>query len=209
MFYHHYIFFNWYLSDQQIQIEQAFSLGLIAFLSAIIFILYIHVCFFPKKITNAADIPTFPPLIMLFSLSIGFLMGISNLYVLQIYELPEFLNIFRSNILGISIIIISLLLINFSIKVFIDNKEDPNPTTQSNVLITNGIYVYIRNPMYLALSLFQIGVGISLSFIHISIMTILTVMLLHYYVILREEQYLLELFGEDYRCYLKSSRRWI
>ena len=50
MFYHHFIFFNWYLSDQQMQIERAFSLGLIAFLSAIIFILYIHVCFFPKRL---------------------------------------------------------------------------------------------------------------------------------------------------------------
>ena len=146
---------------------------------------------------------------MLLSLSVGFLIGISNLYVLQLYELPEFFDIFRSNVLGILIIILSLILVNFSIKIFIDNKEDPNPTTQSNVLITNGIYAYIRNPMYLALTLFQIGVGILLSFIHISIMSILTVILLHYYVILREEKYLLKLFGEDYKLYLKNSRRWI
>tara|TARA_B100000035_G_scaffold313618_1_gene327752 strand:+ start:1056 stop:1724 length:669 start_codon:yes stop_codon:yes gene_type:complete len=209
MIYHHFIFFKWYLSDQQMQIERAFSLGLIAFLSAIIFILYIHICFFPKKAANAAHIPTFPPLIMLFSLSLGFLIGISNLYVLQLYELPQFFDIFRSNVLGISVIILSFILINFSIKIFIDNDEDPNPTTQSNVLITDGIYAYIRNPMYLALTLFQIGVGISLSFIHISIMAILTVILLHYFVILREEKYLLKLFGEDYKLYLKKSRRWV
>ena len=64
--------------------------------------------------------------------------------MLQLYELPEFFDIFRSNVLGILIIILSLILVNFSIKIFIDNKEDPNPTTQSNVLITNGICITLE-----------------------------------------------------------------
>ena len=209
MMFHYYKFFSWYLSDQKIQIEHAFSLGLIAFSSGIIFIAFVHLCYFPKKMTNSASIPTFPPLIMLFCLNLGFLIGISNLYILQLYELPSFFNIFRSEELGFLIIITSFLLVFFSVNLFRKNNEDPNPTTKSIRLITTGIYRYIRNPMYLALILFQIGVGVSLSFIHISLMSILTVILLHYLVIIKEEMYLKKTFGYEYENYISTSRRWI
>ena len=92
---------------------------------------------------------------------------------------------------------------------FRQNTEDPNPITQTNRLITNGIYKYIRNPMYLALVIFQIGLGISLSFLHISLMSIFTAITLHYFVIKKEETYLLDLFGVDYESYKARSRRWI
>jgi protein-S-isoprenylcysteine O-methyltransferase Ste14 len=103
---------------------------------------------FPKKISNAACIPSFPPLIMLLSLNIGLFIGIYNLYVVQLYQLPDFINYLRSAEIGLIIILISFILIYFSLKSFNDYKEDPNPTTKSDVLITSGIFKYIRNPMY-------------------------------------------------------------
>ena len=92
---------------------------------------------------------------------------------------------------------------------FRKNNEDPNPTTRSVQLMTSGIYRYTRNPMYLALILFQIGIGVSLSFIHISLMSILTMILLHYFVVIREEIYLKKIFGQEYDIYASASRRWI
>ena len=207
--YQYYIFFNWYLSNQQIQIENAFSMGLVAFLAGIIFILYVHIFYFPRTLINSAQIPTYPPLMMLFSINLGFLCGISNLYVFQLYSLPSFLNIFRSSDLGFIIVVISLLLVFLSVGLFKKNNEDPNPTTMSKKLITSGIFRYTRNPMYLSLIIFQIGVGISLSFLHISLMSVLTFFLIHHYVIKREEMYLKKLFGNEYQYYLKQSRRWI
>ena len=52
--------------------------------------------------------------------------------------------------------------------------------------------------MYLALVIFQLGIGMSLSFIHISLMALLTIIVLDYYVIKREEAYLKIKFGEQY-----------
>ena len=101
------------------------------------------------------------------------------------------------------------MLIFLSVGLFRQNEEDPNPTTQSNKLITSGIYKYIRNPMYLALVILQIGLGISLSFLHISLMSIFTAIALHYFIIKREETYLKNLFGADYESYKAKSRRWI
>lgn len=207
--YQYYVFFHWYLSDQQIQIENAFSMGLIAFLAGIIFILFVHIIYFPRSLNDSAQIPTYPPLIMLLSLNLGFLGGISNLYLFQLYSLPNFLDIFRSSNLGFFIIIISFVIIYLSVGLFKKNNEDPNPTTASNKLITSGIFKYTRNPMYLALVIFQIGIGMSLSFLHISLMSIITVYFLHNYVIKKEEVYLKKLFGKEYDRYLNNSRRWI
>ena len=209
MLYQYVIFFSWYLGNTQIQIESAFSLGMIAFISGLIFILFIHIVYFPRKLNNSATIPTFPPLIMLFYFNIGFFIGISNLYVIKLYKLPVFLDSVRSPELGGVVILVSFILIFLSVGLFRQNTEDPNPTTQSNKLITTGIYKYIRNPMYLALVVFQIGLGISLSFLHISLMSIFTMITLHYFVIKREETYLKKLFGVDYESYKTKSRRWI
>ena len=209
MLYHYVNFFNWYLGSAQIQIESAFYLGVIAFISCLVFILFIHISYFPRELNNSAAIPTFPPLIMLFSLNLGFFIGISNLYVIQLYKLPIILDALRSPELGGFVVFVSFILISLSAGLFRQNEEDPNPTTQSNKLITNGIYKYIRNPMYLALVIFQIGLGVSLSFLHISLMSIFTAIALHHFIIKREEIYLRKIFGDDYENYKARSRRWI
>ena len=179
MFYQYINFFSWYLGNTQIQIESAFSLGMMAFISGLAFLLFIHISYFPRELNNSPAIPTFPPLIMLLSLNLGFFIGISNLYIIQLYKLPTFFDILRSPELGGLVIFVSFMLIFLSVGLFRQNEEDPNPTTQSNKLITGGIYKYIRNPMYLALVILQIGLGISLSFLHISLMSIFTAIALH------------------------------
>ena len=209
MFYQYINFFSWYLGNTQIQIESAFSLGMMAFISGLAFLLFIHISYFPRELNNSPAIPTFPPLIMLLSLNLGFFIGISNLYIIQLYKLPAFFDIFRFPELGGLVIFVSFMLIFLSVGLFRQNEEDPNPTTQSNKLITSGIYKYIRNPMYLALVILQIGLGISLSFLHISLMSIFTAIALHYFIIKREETYLRNLFGVDYENYKAKSRRWI
>ena len=146
---------------------------------------------------------------MLFYFNIGFFIGISNLYAVQLYKLPVFHDSLRSSELGGLAVLVSFILIFLSVGLFRQNTEDPNPVTQTNKLITTGIYKYIRNPMYLALVIFQIGLGISLSFLHISLMSIFTIITLHYFVIKREETYLKKLFGVDYESYITKSKRWI
>ena len=207
--YHYYDFFIWYLGDQPIQIEYAYYKGMYAFTSALIFIIYIHVLFFPKNILDTPRIPSFPPLIMLFSLNFGLLIGVYNLYIIQLYKLPEFLNYLRSVEIGSIFILSSFLLIYFSMQSFKNHQEDPNPTTESNILTTSGIFKYIRNPMYLALTLFQFGIGATLSFIHISLMSFVTIVLLHYFVVRKEENYLTDKFGSSYIAYINNTKRWL
>ena len=54
----------------------------------------------------------------------------------------------------------------------------------------------------------QIGIGMSLSYVHIILFSMLTFIIFRNYVIIPEEVYLEEKFGENYLNYKKNIRRW-
>ncbi|MEC8996649.1 MAG: isoprenylcysteine carboxylmethyltransferase family protein [Pseudomonadota bacterium] len=83
------------------------------------------------------------------------------------------------------------------------------PTTSSQNLIEKNIYQLTRNPMYLGLLIFQIGLGISLKFIHITLFAVMTFVIFDFFVIRREEIYLEKKFKEEYLIYKSKVRRWL
>ena len=75
-------------------------------------------------------------------------------------------------------------------------------------LITNGLYGYTRNPVYVGHLLFLIGLTVALKSELAAIILIVTAVLLHLRV-LRDEQRLTELFGQPYVEYKDRVKRWI
>ena len=205
----YYEFFYWYLGDSQMVIEKAFKLSLLSSMPMFLVIVLIHFFYYPTNTGDSANVVSFPPIIFLFSMNLAFTIAMSNMYHYQIYQVPEILNIFRSKPMGIVLILVSLIIFYISIKQFTKHSEDPIPTSPSNLIIINGIYSYTRNPMYLALLLMQIGIGMLLSVIHIVMFTVLTYLILKYFVIFPEEKYLEDKFGDIYVRYKKSVNRWI
>jgi len=205
----YYEFFYWYLGDSQMVIEKAFKLSLLSSMPMFLVIVLIHFFYYPTNTGDSANVVSFPPIIFLFSMNLAFTIAMSNMYHYQIYHVPEILNIFRSKPIGIIFILVSLIIFYISIKQFNKHSEDPIPTSPSNLIIINGIYSYTRNPMYLALLLMQIGIGMLLSVIHIVMFTVLTYLILKYFVIFPEEKYLEDKFGDIYVRYKKSVNRWI
>jgi len=205
----YYEFFYWYLGDSQMVIEKAFKLSLLSSMPMFLVIVLIHFFYYPTNTGDSANVVSFPPIIFLFSMNLAFTIAMSNMYHYQIYQVPEILNIFRSKPIGILFILVSLIIFYISIKQFNKHSEDPIPTSPSNLIIINGIYSYTRNPMYLALLLMQIGIGMLLSVIHIVMFTVLTYLILKYFVIFPEEKYLEDKFGDIYVRYKKSVNRWI
>ena len=190
-------------------IEKAFKLSLLSSMPMFLVIVLIHFFYYPTNTRDSANVVSFPPIIFLFSMNLAFTIAMSNMYHYQIYQVPEILNIFRSKPIGIILILVSLIIFYISIKQFNKHSEDPIPTSPSNLIIINGIYSYTRNPMYLALLLMQIGIGMLLSVIHIVMFTVLTYLILKYFVIFPEEKYLEDKFGDIYVRYKKSVNRWI
>lgn len=88
-------------------------------------------------------------------------------------------------------------------------KTSPNPNHPSNALVSRGIYKLTRNPMYIGLTLFFAGI---LTFFQNDwglVFTPLLLWLITLWVIIPEERYLTDKFGEGYTQYTRIVRRWI
>ena len=104
--------------------------------------------------------------------------------------------------LGICIILFS----QYSLKRAGTNIGPTRPTTK---IVSTGIYAYSRNPIYAALCLILIGVGIRENSVIIAASIIPLVVMLYWAVIQKEEAYLENKFGEEYLQYKNKVRRWV
>ena len=80
---------------------------------------------------------------------------------------------------------------------------DPTPS-----LIFDGPYRFTRNPMYVGLTLFEIGLGLVLNNAWISALALPALATVHFMAVLPEERYLSGKFGDSYRDYLGRVRRY-
>ena len=73
-------FFEWYLSDDKIFVENALELSLYASIPTYIMIILIHIFYYPTNKDDHASVITFPPIIWLFSINTGFSIATLNMY---------------------------------------------------------------------------------------------------------------------------------
>lgn len=79
---------------------------------------------------------------------------------------------------------------------------------RSSELITDGLYAYIRNPLYLGNLV--IAAGVMIIFLNPWLIMVFFALLLHHYLIIRaEEGYLEQRFGEAYLSYKRGTPRLI
>jgi protein-S-isoprenylcysteine O-methyltransferase Ste14 len=76
-------------------------------------------------------------------------------------------------------------------------------------LIFQGPYTFTRNPMYVGMTLLQIGLGIALNNRWIAAFAVPALLIVHFIAVLPEEKYLSEKFGDSYRAYLGRVRRYL
>ncbi len=84
-------------------------------------------------------------------------------------------------------------------------------TVGGTFLITNGPFGYVRNPLYLGNMLMYAGVGMmSMAlFPWLLIAAVLWFYLQYYLIVTKEEEYLRERFGEEYRLYCSKVHRFV
>ena len=84
-----------------------------------------------------------------------------------------------------------------------------NPREPSTAVAVDGPFRFTRNPLYLALTLFYLGIAVSLN----ALVTVLLVVPLLAFVtvgvVKREERYLERKLGQEYLDYNARVRRWI
>ena len=76
-------------------------------------------------------------------------------------------------------------------------------------VVTDGVYGFTRNPMYLAMALGYIAVAIAADSVGALLFLAPLLLVLNFGVIAREERYLEAKFNDEYRRYKRSVRRWL
>lgn len=84
-----------------------------------------------------------------------------------------------------------------------------DPSEPALKLVTTGPYRFTRNPMYLGMVLFLLGLSLMLSLEWGLILTPVLWLAYDRLVVAREEAYLTNKFGEPYRALLGDTRRWL
>ncbi len=86
------------------------------------------------------------------------------------------------------------------------NVPTPLPAT---AIVTDGPYGLTRNPIYIAMALGLVGVAVTVDNPWLMALVVPFIAVIHLGVVKREERYLESKFGDAYRSYRVSVRRWI
>jgi protein-S-isoprenylcysteine O-methyltransferase Ste14 len=86
----------------------------------------------------------------------------------------------------------------------------PVPTTEpTRALVTAGMHGWSRNPIYVGMFLVYGGISVAARSPWMLILTLPLALTIRYGVVAREEAYLERRFGDAYRRYKSSVRRWL
>ena len=157
-----------------------------------------------RKIPPAGDYPGVlapPPVIALVMIAAGF--AASLIYPLR------FIHGNARYIAGAALVILSgivMLSAYFRMRRAGTNVDVRKPAT---ALVTDGIYSYSRNPMYVGIIILLVAISVLLNNLWILIFTPVFIAVMRKGVIEREEFYLEQKFGAEYTDYKKRVRRWV
>lgn len=90
----------------------------------------------------------------------------------------------------------------------VEGLGTPAPVAPPQHLVVGGLYRYVRNPMYVAVSSLVFGQGLLLANVQVLKYGALVILGFHLFVLLYEEPALRGKFGAEYDTYCKNVRRW-
>ena len=88
-------------------------------------------------------------------------------------------------------------------------KTNILPHTPDSAMMDSGPFAHSRNPIYVAFLLLYLGVCLLMDAPVALVFIVPAVLALRYYVIAREEAYLIRRFGATYTEYQSRVRRWL
>jgi protein-S-isoprenylcysteine O-methyltransferase Ste14 len=154
---------------------------------------------------RAQDVPNLglvrPPFVYLVSLVSGTVIPLAK----PLPFLPRTLAV----ALGAPLVVAAIALLGYSVLTFRAAGTPVPARKPTTTIVRTGPYRMSRNPIYLSFSLLQLGIAIWANSVWLLATLSAAVLLIHYVVIPREEQYLERKFGAQYLDYKASVRRWL
>lgn len=128
-------------------------------------------------------------------------------HVLSLPRLP--LPALAATILGGALMLGASVIIAAAILRFRRAKTPVEPWKPASSLVTDGIYRYSRNPMYLGMALFYAGAATIHTSLGAALLLPAVIAILQSLIIPREEMHLVAVFSKDYADYCRRVRRWL
>ena len=145
-----------------------------------------------------------PPLIALAAVVLGLALD----WLLPAYLLSVLLTLSERIALAVVLIAAGAGLAVPAMRGFRSAGTHVEPWKPSTALVTDGIFGWLRNPMYVGVTLFLVGLAILLASDWMLVMTIIFLPVIHFGVVKREERYLEAKFGDAYRQYMARVPRY-
>lgn len=155
-------------------------------------------------VRDTAGVIAPPPLVALGAVILGILLD----WLMPAYVLSAVLT--RNGRIVISVLLIAAgaALAVAGRGTFVRLGTNVNPFKPSSVLVTTGVFAYVRNPMYVGLACLVAGIGIALASDWTLVMLVAAALVIHFGVVKREERYLEAKFGDAYRRYMNTVPRY-
>jgi len=113
-------------------------------------------------------------------------------------------------VVGVLVIAVSILALLESFARFaLQGLGTPAPILPTRNLVVNGLYRYVRNPMYLAVVLVILGQAMILGNVSLLVYGALVWLIFHVFVLAYEEPTLRRTFGPEYDAFCANVPRWI
>lgn len=142
-----------------------------------------------------------PPILFLISIGTMLVLG----WLLPFGELIAY----PHNLAGLVLIVLGVALAAHGSRVFAKAGTNIQTFDDPDVLITDGIFRYSRNPMYVGFVVALLGIAVVLGKVSPFLVVAGFVVITDRWYIAFEEAVMAETFGERYVEYRRQTRRWI
>lgn len=151
--------------------------------------------------TDRARIVAPPPVIYLGMLGVGLLL--EWLWPTQVLTWP------LAVVPGSVVLICGVLGLTVAIRTLLRAQTPVDPYKGTTTIVTDGLFRFSRNPIYVSDMLLYIGLSLLLNTWWALALSPAVVWIMNIGVIAREEAYLERKFGSDYLRYKQRVRRWL
>src|SRR5262245_25480816 len=151
--------------------------------------------------TDHPRVIAFPPLLFASTLVAGWLLHWAFPHRL-LPPLP-------ARVLGAALVVTALLLAASARRAMVRAGTNVDPREPTTAIVTDGPFRVTRNPLYMSLVLFYLGGTLLIDDFAPLVLLAPVLLVLHFGIVRREEQYLEDKFGDVYRAYRARVRRYL
>jgi len=157
-----------------------------------------------EQTSDHSNVVVFPPVVPIVTIALGVVLQ----WVFPLGVLVHF-DQFQRAAIGLSLFIIGALISSTGSVTLTRSKTNVLPSRPTLKIVSAGIYKWTRNPIYVGGTFAMVGIAVAFALDWLVLLQVPAHLILHYGIIRREERYLEQKFGDEYRSYKTRVPRYL